>query len=531
METDSEDEDQESKTAFDELLATTKTFKRKASEVEEEDEDGPHDTGGEYYGVAYLRTLRRPIDPEDPLIGNTYVGQTVRPIGKQYPTALAAATARWKSEDGDAARGKGSDVCFLELLRMHGPEAFENTVVSERRGPKSKLKEWADQYEKDEIASRGGPMRDIAPNVHIHQTFNRTSGGAGVFTINWAAVSAKAWAKFKAELEIYVAATKTTLIPTLYVAPSGYKLGQGVSGTRSGYLVDGHPERCKWLESLPGWSWNTRDDLWPKFKTEIETYVDATGNSLVPRIYVAPSGYKLGMAINGVRNGQLVDGHPERHEWLDSLKGWSWNTRDDLWPKFQEALESYVATSGDAVVPHSYVAPSGYKLGQCVSNTRQGVMVNGHPERRVWLESLPGWSWNLRPNMRISVTPWDDFVLELESYVSEHGTALVRWGFIPQSGYRLGQTVSDVRKGSMLKDKPERREWLNSLPGWAWNGREANRAARLALARSSALPYERVRSKRVALAFYLGKPGSEDTIFQANIDLLYKKVCPRVPPS
>ena len=387
METDSEDEDQESKTAFDELLATTKTFKRKASEVEEGDEDGPHDPGGEYYGVGYLRTLRWPVDPDDPLIGNAYVGQAVRTIGKQYPTALALATARWKEEDRAAARGAGSDVCLQELLRLHGSGAFENVVVSERRGPKSKMKEWADRYEKAEIASRGGPMRDMEPQVHIFQTLNRTSGGQGEPTINWDAVSSKAWATFKAELELYVA---------------------------------------------------------------------TTGDALVPSIYVAPSGYKLGHGVCGVRNGQMVDGHPDRREWLDSLPDWSWNTRDHPWTKFKEALESYV---------------------------------------------------------------------------SDHGHSLVPTAFVTQSGYKLGQTVDSVRGGSMRKDKPERDAWLDSLPGWEWNAEKAKRATRLALARSSALPYEPITSKRVAGAFYLGKPGSDDMILQAKINLQYRKVCPRVPPS
>lgn len=463
METDSEDEDQEPKTAFDELLAKTKNFKRKAPEV---DEDGPHDPGGPYWAVAYIRTLRWPVDPDDPLIGNAYVGQAVRASGKQYPTALAAATARWKEEDSAAVRGEGSDVCFLELLRLHGPEAFENTLVSERHGPRSEMKEWADGYEKAEIASRGGPMRDMAPRVHIFQTLNRTSGGQGSTSINWDAVSAKAWAKLKAELELYVAATGNALVAQSYVAPSGYKLGQCVGGVRSGYVVDGHPERREWLESLTDWSWDMKDRQWIKFKAEIEMYVIANGDALVPSIYVAPSG------------------HP---------------------------------------------------LGQTLSHVRHGNMRKGKPERDDWLESLPGWSWNLRPNMRKTATPWEDFVGEMQAYVAEHGNAFVVEGFVAESGYRLGITVRDVRGGRMLKDKPKRREWLDSLPGWAWSAHKANRANYLALARSSALPHEPVRSKRVALAFYIhkprGKPGSDDMIFQANCNLVYKKICPRVPPS
>ena len=261
MEIDSEDDEyalpEKPKTAFDEMMAKKKTFKENVEDLEEEGEDGPHDPGGKYWGVGYLRTLRWPVDPYDPLIGNAYAGQVVRPIGKKYPTALEAAKARWKSEDGAAVRGLGSDVCFLELLRIYGPGAFENEVVSERIGPKSKMKEWANGYEKDEIASRGGPMRDMAPKVHIQQTFNRTDGGAGIFTINWAAASSKAWSKFRAEIELYVNETGTALVPRPHVASSGHKLGRAVNDIRNGQMVDGHPDRREFLDSLPNWSWNS----------------------------------------------------------------------------------------------------------------------------------------------------------------------------------------------------------------------------------------------------------------------------------
>lgn len=66
--------------------------------------------------------------------------------------------------------------------------------------------------------------------------------------------------------------------------------------------------------------------------------------------------------------------------------------------RFKTAMEAYVAEFGTALVPHAYVAPSGYKLGQRLGDFRsQGNMRVGLPKQNeieAWAEALPKWAWN-----------------------------------------------------------------------------------------------------------------------------------------
>jgi hypothetical protein len=60
----------------------------------------------------------------------------------------------------------------------------------------------------------------------------------------------------------------------------------------------------------------------------------------------------------------------------------------------------------------------------------------------------------------------------LEKYVEEHGDCLVYQYLVLGNGYRLGQWVSHQR---MYKDVMplDRKRRLESLSGWAWDGRDA----------------------------------------------------------
>ena len=74
---------------------------------------------------------------------------------------------------------------------------------------------------------------------------------------------------------------------------------------------------------------------------------------------------------------------------------------------------------------------------------------------------------------------WARFASELSMFVSVHKTAAVHTGYVAASGYRLSQTLTTVRNGVYLDGHPHedtRRRWLESLPGWVWNGNTAKEA-------------------------------------------------------
>jgi hypothetical protein len=68
---------------------------------------------------------------------------------------------------------------------------------------------------------------------------------------------------------------------------------------------------------------------------------------------------------------------------------------------------------------------------------------------------------------------WLHFQDEMQEYVECHDTSLVSNSYVnPVSGYKLGARLSGVRQGELWKGHPEeiaRKEWLESLPHWAWN--------------------------------------------------------------
>ena len=215
------------------------------------------------WAVCYVRRLVRSPFPNDPLVGNLYAGQAVRPVGKVYPTAQSVAEKRWKEEDQGAKHGNGSDLCFLEVLRVYGPEAFDTQIVWQTKGLRWQVQPLADEKEIALVAENGGPLRDTNPDVHIEQTFNRKQGGKGY---HWyeglcVALSAKRWHVFKDEMLKHVAKFKTARVGQQYISSTGYPLGFNLSNVRSQeQYIKGYPSRRAWLEALPGWTWNARND-------------------------------------------------------------------------------------------------------------------------------------------------------------------------------------------------------------------------------------------------------------------------------
>ena len=340
----------------------------------------------EYWAVIYERVLRWPVDPEDPLLGTPYFGQAVRPVAK-YESAQALAKARWREEDRSSKRGDGSDACFLEALRLYGPDAFDDRVVEYRRGACQSVQTWADERERAEIAAHGGTLRTMEPKPGVRQCWNVRPGGKGSgYWRGRFALHERPWKRFLEEMQSYCAAFGSARVPQNYVAPSGYKLGIALSNCRKRHsFLAGHADeaaRRAALEALPGWLWRAGDDAdymkevalenskkrletlktngttlkevalkrhapkWERFLKEMQLHCVAFGSARVPFKYIAPSGYKLGGALNRCRSQNMfLAGHvdeAERRAALEALPGWLWRVSDDA-EYAKELLQQTVA--------------------------------------------------------------------------------------------------------------------------------------------------------------------------------------------
>ena len=312
------------------------------------------------------------------------------------------------------------------------------------------------------------------------------------------------WTRFQRALIAHVDEFGTANVPYAFVDASGYRLGTTVRSVRQLHMIQGHPDeasRRAWLNALPGWVWTCKDISWKRFQCALIAYVDEFGTSNVPQGFVDASGYRLRATVNSVRQLDHIQGHPDeatRRAWLDALPGWVWSYKDVAWERFMKALLVYIGAKGTARVPLNYIDASGYRLGAAAGRVRQLHMIQGHPDeatRRTWLDALPGWVWNAHD------AKWEAFKAAMVRYVRKTGTAYVPGCYIDESGYRLGQTLSNLQNSlDMIKNHPdeaERRAFLDALPGWAWRvtvaGARAHTKADLALLRATTHPDAKYR--------------------------------------
>ena len=127
------------------------------------------------------------------------------------------------------------------------------------------------------------------------------------------------------------------------------------------------------------------------------------------------------------------------------------------------ALEKYVEREGHSRVPRSHME-DGFNLGHWVTTQRSTGQRRISPERISWLESLPGWVWN------VPDSAWEEGFSVLEKYVQREGHARVPQSHV-EDGVNLGIWVSNCkrRRERLTVDQMSR---LGDLPGWKWPSKQ-----------------------------------------------------------
>jgi len=497
--------------AFAELMAP----KRRRID---DDDDEP-----DIWGVVYRITLTG-VPRDHPLFGIVYIGQAIRCNAK---TALEAAEMRWKEEIWHSKK-YDKQVGLLWALDEFGESAFHKEVVESKLAPRSELEAWADVREIELIAAHGGVLKD--QSKRCWQTLNIQPGGQGAsrraLTAMWKVLRPRLFARFQAEMEEYVKANDSSLVPADYVASNGYRLGRQLANFRQGNLRDDMPKKMAietWAEALPKWAWDATKTVeflegYPErilpfrirkleeFKTEMEAYVKENHHSIVPRPHVTSTGYKLGSQLHCFRQGTFRDGMPDMaaiEAWAEALPKWAWNARESeeyregiserILPfrirkleEFKTEMEAYVKENHHSLVPTKYVTPTGYKLGAQLSGFRNGRLRDGMPEQKAieaWAEALPKWAWDATktveflegyadrnvPRRRLA---FEKFKTEMEAYVKANHHSLVPFSYVASDGYNLGSQLNHFRQGRMRNGIPDQKAveaWAEALPKWAWN--------------------------------------------------------------
>jgi hypothetical protein len=215
-------------------------------------------------------------------------------------------------------------------------------------------------------------------------------------------------------------------------------------------------------------AWNARASRWEAGFDQLKSY-----GAQPPKTYVTPEGYPLGKWAARQRQW-CADGtlDPDRARRLEELPGWTWDAvHDARWEAGYDHLLDYVAEYGDAIVPLSYEAADGYRLGAWVSQQRLKYGKKTLDVDRIHrLEEVSGWVWST------AVDRWPEGFRRLQTYVERYGDALVPQTYVDKKGYRLGNRVGTQRayhrRGQLTAGRVK---LLEELPGWIWKAKSGPR--------------------------------------------------------
>jgi hypothetical protein len=251
-------------------------------------------------------------------------------------------------------------------------------------------------------------------------------------------------------------------VPRHCKTDDGFALGYWTSDQRKAREIM-EPDRRQRLESLPGWSWKVLSDNWEKGFFHLKRFVGREGHCRVPRYHKSDDGFRLGLWVNNQKAAKESI-HFDRRQRLEALLGWSWDTLSDQWEKSFLYLKQFSEREKHCQVPRGYKTDDGLRLDSWVQNQRSAREIM-EPDRRQRLESLPGWSWKVLSDQ------WEKGFSRLKQFSGRNGHCRVPRGYRTDDGFRLGIWARNQRASENIKNtmRPDRRQRLESLPGWSWN--------------------------------------------------------------
>jgi hypothetical protein len=153
------------------------------------------------------------------------------------------------------------------------------------------------------------------------------------------------------------------------------------------------PRTVETLETIPGWSWSALDASWQNGYKILTRFVVQTGQA-TPSATLVYEGFNLGQwaRVQRIRlTKKQID--PEQYKLLDSLPGWLWSPRDDVWNSKYERLKKVALETGNCKIVNSKANPNYDLLSWIQFQQRSFLSGKLDTERAVLLQQLPGWKW------------------------------------------------------------------------------------------------------------------------------------------
>jgi hypothetical protein len=284
---------------------------------------------------------------------------------------------------------------------------------------------------------------------------------------SWDVAGAK-WEVRFGQLKEFLKREGHSQVPHTYKTDDGVPLGLWV-GRQKQRFVRGvlEPARQQRLDALPGWAWPRQSIEWEEGFGLLKQFSDREGHCNVPDGYKTHSDYPLGAWLRIQRKRAKNPDHRRR---LEALPDWSWESVDRFEEQWEEGfanLAYFSEREGHTLVPKSYKTDGGYNLYAWVRRQRQrkadGTFISLDRQQR--LESLSGWTWTPESDRHKAL--WEKRFVNLKQFSDREGHSQVPSTCMTDDGSRLNVWVNRQRTlGETLI--PDRRERLESLPGWVW---------------------------------------------------------------
>ncbi len=230
-------------------------------------------------------------------------------------------------------------------------------------------------------------------------------------------------------------------------------------------------ERIKMMETLPGWLWEPRSDLWDQIFWDFYEWAQSHDPNTVPKeiTFGGANGRSWsGNVRTKYRKGLLSN---EQISQLESVPGWEWQRHNKRWQENFLTVQQVINTDK---LSYRDLPPS---IIEWVRTQRRrksnGTISQSEIEL---LETLPGWGWDppsvalpgvgeLKPVSKAWLKNYE----ALKDYAQQHGTSSIAVNVLVNE-LNLGKWVSHQRNhfkfGGM---DPRQIELLEQLPGWKWS--------------------------------------------------------------
>ena len=197
----------------------------------------------------------------------------------------------------------------------------------------------------------------------------------------------------------------------------------------------------------------------------LEDYAEEFGDANVHKDFQTEEGYKLGNWVDANRQMKKKGIISAARVYALNQLGFIWDPTAKYWEDGIHSLKLFIDERGHALVPKSFKAKDGFRLGQWVGGRRTENNTEKLTEERISQLNELGFIWDPFQDV------WDQGVSKLQKFHIREGHSLVPHGHI-EDGFRLGRWVGKKRnqRNNNLLSAPRIKQ-LNNFD-FIWNVRE-----------------------------------------------------------